>query len=256
MDLSKYYEEICREPILTKVEEFRQMAIYKDPKSSPKEKERAKDRIIRANLRFVFKQAKKYSKNDPETMQILIGAGNEGLMIGLEKYDPKHKKRFLTYAGWWVIQRILKEMSQMRIVSLPIWKQQLASKIAKIRMTNPKITIKELIEMFPKVSQKDINELYDTSYLTYYIDDLDEGILEGEGSLTTVEKQYEAQQLLEAVQSLPSPHKEIIIASFGLEDGRELSFPQLSRRFILTRDQIKQLKKEALDMMRSRLSDK
>lgn len=256
MDLSRYYTEICKEPILTRDEEFAQMDIYKNPDSPEKDKQKAKDRIIRANLRFVFKQAKKYSRNDPSMMEVLIGAGNEGLMIGLEKYDPLRKKRFLTYAGWWVIQRILKEMSQMRIVSLPIWKQQLASKIAKLKMINPQVTVKEIVLMFPKLSEKDIAELYDTSYLTYYIDDLEEDAIGAEGSLTSVEKELDTQQLHEVVNSLPSPHKELIIASFGLEDGVELSSPRLSKRFILTRDQIKQLKKEALDMMRERLSDK
>jgi RNA polymerase primary sigma factor len=255
MDLSRYYEEICREPILTKDEELAVMAIYKNPSSSEKERQRAKDRIIRANLRFVFKQAKKYSRNDPSKMDVLISAGNEGLLIGLEKFDPRKKKRFLTYAGWWVIQRILKEMSQMRIVSLPIWKQQLASKIARLKMTNPKITVKEISAMFPKLSEKDITELFDTSYLTYYIDDLDEGALEAEGSLTSVEKSLDIQQLHDIIYSLPSPHKDLIIAAYGIEDGVELSTPRLSRRFILTRDQIKQLKKEALEMIRERLSD-
>lgn len=256
MDLSRYYEEICKEPILTRDEEFRQMDIYKSPTSTEKEKTKAKDRIIRANLRFVFKQAKKYSRNDPSKMDVLISAGNEGLLIGLEKFDPRKQKRFLTYAGWWVIQRILKEMSQMRIVSLPIWKQQLASKIAKLRMINPAVTVKEICTLFPKLSEKDISELYDTSYLTYYIDDLDEGAIEGDIALTSVEKALDTQHLHDVVNSLPSPHKELVIASFGLEDGVELSSPRLSKRFILTREQIKQLKKEALDMIRNRLSDK
>jgi DNA-directed RNA polymerase sigma subunit (sigma70/sigma32) len=123
-------------------------------------------------------------------------------------------------------------------------------------MINPKITVKEIAQMFPKISEKDISELYDTSYLTYYIDDLEEGALEGEGSLTSVEQALDTQYLHDAINSLPSPHKELIIAAFGLEDGVELSSPRLSKRFILTREQIKQLKKEALDMIKERLSDK
>src|SRR4051812_32537424 len=133
MDLSQYYEAICKEPMLSKQEEKRLILIYKNPSTSEVDRGKTKDKVIKSNLRFVFKQAKYYSKNDPTTFEELISAGNEGLLVGLEKYRPAEGKEFLTYAGWWVKQRILKAMSQMRIVSLPIWKQQLSAKIAKVK---------------------------------------------------------------------------------------------------------------------------
>lgn len=254
MDLSKYYLEICKEPILSKIEEQELMVIYKGTKSTEKEKKKAKDRIIKSNLRFVFKQAKNYSKNDPHTFEELISAGNEGLLVGLEKYDPARKIRFLTYAGWWVIQRILKEMSKMRIVSLPIWKQQLASRIAKMKDTNETLSVADVQKEFPAISEKDIRELFDTKYLTYYIDDLEENNIEIDSIANTVERDHDNKTLLEAVDKLPSPHKEIMILSYGLEDGRELAFTQLAKRLVLTREQLKQLKKEALNMLKVELS--
>jgi RNA polymerase nonessential primary-like sigma factor len=255
MDLSKYYELICKEKMLSKEEEQALMAIYKDTTKSEKERQKAKDRIIKANLRFVFKQAKKYSRNDPSMFEELISAGNEGLLVGLEKYDPVRKIRFLTYAGWWVIQRILKEMSKMRIVSLPIWKQQLAARISRAKDMNENMTITELKKEFPTVPEKDIQELYDTKYLTYYIDDLEDDAIELSSVVSTIEKDLDQKRLQEIINALPSPHKEIVILSFGLEDGKEMTFTQLSRRLILTREQLKNLKKEALDMLRDKLSD-
>jgi RNA polymerase primary sigma factor len=119
MDLSRYYSEICKTPLLTKEEEFDLFMELNDPAISEKEKAKIKDKIIKANLRFCFKTAKKYSKNDPDIFEELICAGNDGLLVGLEKFKPSMNVRFLSYAGWWVQQRILKEMSKMRIVSLP-----------------------------------------------------------------------------------------------------------------------------------------
>jgi DNA-directed RNA polymerase sigma subunit (sigma70/sigma32) len=119
MDLSKYYAEICKTPLLTKEEEFDLFMELGDPALSEKDKNKIKDRIVKANLRFVFKTAKKYSKNDPDVFEELICAGNDGLLVGLEKFKPAMNVRFLSYGGWWIQQRILKEMSKMRIVSLP-----------------------------------------------------------------------------------------------------------------------------------------
>jgi RNA polymerase sigma factor (sigma-70 family) len=255
MNLSKYYELICKEPIMPKEEEQKLMAVYKNESLPEKERQKAKDRIIKANLRFVFKQAKNYSRNDPTMFEELISAGNEGLLVGLEKYDPTRKIRFLTYAGWWVVQRILKEMSKMRIVSLPIWKQQLAARITRAKDNNENVTVVDIKKEFPNVSEKDIQELFDTRYLTYYIDDLEEGTLELESVIPTMEKELDNKRLLEIVSDLPSPQKEIIILSFGLEDGNEMTFTQLSRRLILTREQLKNLKNNALELLREKLSD-
>jgi RNA polymerase sigma factor (sigma-70 family) len=255
MDLSKYYELICREKMLSREEEHALMAIFKNEATPEKERQKAKDRLIKANLRFVFKQAKKYSRNEPNMFPELISAGNEGLLVGLEKYDASRGGRFLTYAGWWVKQRILKEMSRMRIVSLPIWKQQLAARIAKAKENKENVSIEMLKTEFPKVSEKDIRELYDTKYLTYYIDDLEEGALEVDSVIVDIEKNLDQKKLQDIVAALPSPHKEIITFTYGLEDGKEMSFTQLTRRLILTREQLKVLKKEALDMLRDKLSD-
>jgi RNA polymerase primary sigma factor len=99
MDLATYYDNICEEPILTKEEEFELFLLLDDPGLPRKERDKIREQIIKANLRFVFKQAKKYSKNDPEQFSELISAGNEGLLVGLNKFDYKKGYRFLTYAG-------------------------------------------------------------------------------------------------------------------------------------------------------------
>lgn len=214
-----------------------------------------RDRIIGANLRFVFKQAKKYSKNDPELFEELICAGNEGLLVGLEKYNPSRQVRFLSYAGWWVNQRILKEMSRMRIVALPIWKQQLAARIQRATENREGvITVEELKKEFPDIAEKDLRELHKTRYLTYSIDDVgDDPSFEIDPIGTEVELQIDAERVNAAVAQLVSPYREIVELSFGLIDGEEVKHINISKQLNIPKDQLREYKKEAMVMLREKL---
>lgn len=256
MDLSKYYTEICKEPILKREEEEALFARFTNPGTSEKEKDKIRDRIIRANMRFAFNQAKKFSKNDPSIFEDLISAANEGLLVGFEKFSPAQGVRFLSYAGWWVNQRILNQMSKMRIVSLPIWKQQLSSRIMLALENNEKLTTAQLYEMMPEIAKKDIDELYRTRYLTYYIDDMNEEDFEidpiGEG----LQKQLDDHKVWKAVANLPSPHREVIARCFGLEDDSEHSPAKMAKALKIPKEEIQKIKTEGLAMLRDVLGKK
>lgn len=256
LDLSKYYTEICREPILKKEEEFALFERFKDPLVSENEKKKIRDRIIRANMRFAFNQAKKYSRNDPGMFEDLISAANEGLLVGFEKFNPSREVRFLSYVGWWVNQRILKAMSKMRIVDLPIWKQQLASRIQRLIENNEKLTLQELFDEFPEVAKKDIKELYQTRYLTYYIDDMNEDEFEIDPIGEDLQKQLDDTKVWKAVASLPSPHREVIARCFGLEDDSEHSPARMSKALKIPKEEIQKIKAEGLNMLREKLGKK
>ncbi len=243
-------------PILTTEEETRLFTQYTDPYTSEKDKVKIKDRIIKANLRFAFNQAKRHSKNDPAIFEDLIAAANEGLIVGFEKYNFSKEVKFLSYAGWWVKQRILKEMSKMRIVALPIWKQQLSSRILRLKENKEDLTTEELYEAFPEVPKKDIDELCQTRYLTYYIDDLSEDEFEidpiGEG----LQRQMDDHKVWQAVSSLPSPHREVIAKCFGLEDDTEHSVAKISKGLRVSKNEIQKIKNEGLAMLREKLGKK
>lgn len=251
MDLSKYYAEICKQPILNKDQE---VALFKELRASgttAKRKQQIKDEIIKSNLRFVFKTAKAYSKNDPSIFSELIGAGNEGLLVGLEKYNPDEGVKFLSYAGWWVVQRILKEMSRMRIVSLPIWKQQLAARIQKIKDQNEKITLQELKEQFPEVSPKDIEELFSTRYLTFYIEDIKEDpSFEINPIEEEVERNLERDTLTQKVMKLDEPYRSIITFNFGLNSGEEQNETTLAKKLGMSKEAFRRAKEEGLEKLR------
>lgn len=227
-----------------------------DPTTTEKEKEKIKNRIIKANLRFVFKTAKKFSKNDPDIFEELIAAGNEGLLVGMEKFELSKNVRFLSYSGWWVLQRILKEMSKMRIVALPIWKQQLAARIQKVTENREvDLTFEELKKEFPDVSEKDLQELHRTKYLTYYLDDItDDPGFEIDPIGTEVEVRMDRERIHKIISVLPSPHREIIELTYGISDGEETTSANVAKQLGLSKEQLREYRKEALEILKGKLS--
>ena len=126
-------------------------------------------------------------------------------------------------------------MSKVRLVSVPILKQQLAVKIAKLKESNPGITNEELRAALPDASDKDINELSQTRYLTYYIDDMDESEFIVDVIGEEVQRQMDDEKVWKAVASLPSPHREIVARASGLEDGKEHKPAEMARGLKLPR---------------------
>lgn len=251
MNISHYYDIIMKEPLLDKEEEKDLFLELQDEGLPEARRVAIKERIIRANLRFVFKEAKRYSKNDPSIFEELISAGNEGLLVGMEKYDPNSGYRFLTYAGWWVNQRILNQMSKQRLVALPIWRQQLSARIQKVLEAKEDITFDELKKAFPDVSEKDLHELFQTRFLTFYIEDLgDDPAFEINPIETSVNTRLDNEKIHRAISKLPEMHRKIIEGCFGIIDGVEKKPNDLIKELKLTRDQFKNLRKEALDMLK------
>ncbi len=254
MNLSKYYAEICKGPVITKEQETDLFLELHDDGISEERKRQIKDQIIRSHLRFAFKKAKYFSKNDPGMFEELIAAGNEGLAVGLEKYDLTRGMRFLTYAGYWVDQRILKQMASMRIVSLPIQKQQLAARIQKFVDSHEGVTLDDLRAKFPEVSEKDLKDLFQTKYLTYYIEDLDNNpAFEINPIETEVERGMDRERLHSVVHSLPELHRKVIIDLYGLVDGVEKKQPDILKEYNLSKDRFKEVKREALEILKDLL---
>ncbi len=90
----------------------------------------ARDQLVTANLRFVVKAAKAFTR-DQERLLNLISAGNVGLMVAVDKFDLRKETRFLTYAAWWVRKEMLDEINSSGIVHVPSHKQKEHRKLIK-----------------------------------------------------------------------------------------------------------------------------
>lgn len=93
--------------------------------------QKARDILIKANLRFVLSMAKNFS-SDPTTMDDLISAGNFGLIEASGKFDPTKGFKFISYAVWHIRKEMLNYIYEnSRTVKIPIIKSQLLARSKK-----------------------------------------------------------------------------------------------------------------------------
>ncbi len=110
----QYLQDIQKLPLIDDPEEERRLA-----RRAQKGDERAAERLVTANLRFVISYVKKYQGHGLDLSE-LVAIGNEGLLKAVRKFDPDQGVKFISYAVWWVRQAVLKALAeQTRSVRIP-----------------------------------------------------------------------------------------------------------------------------------------
>ena len=124
--LDRYLTEIAREPMLTPDEEA--TLAHTIHQGGPAG-ERARDRLVSANLRFVVSVAKQY-QHQGISLTDLINEGNVGLVKAAEKFDETRGFKFISYAVWWIRQSIMEALAvKSRIVRVPLNQVGIAGKV-------------------------------------------------------------------------------------------------------------------------------
>jgi RNA polymerase sigma factor (sigma-70 family) len=136
-----------------------------------------------------------------------------------------------------------------------IWKQQLIARIQKFTESKEEdVTFDELKKEFPEIREKDLRELYSTKYLTYYLDDItDDPSFEIDPIGTEVEVRMDRDKIHNIISKLPSPHREIIELTYGINDGEEMTNTNVAKELNLSKEQFREYKKEALSILRQQL---
>lgn len=126
--LDRYLTEIAREPMLTPDEEA---SLARTIHQGGPAAERARDRLVSANLRFVVSVAKQY-QHQGISLTDLINEGNVGLVKAAEKFDETRGFKFISYAVWWIRQSIMEALAvKSRIVRVPLNQVGVAGKVNK-----------------------------------------------------------------------------------------------------------------------------
>jgi RNA polymerase primary sigma factor len=111
----QYLQDIQKLPLIDDPAEERRLA-----RRAQKGDERAAERLVTANLRFVISYVKKYQGHGLDLAE-LVAIGNEGLLKAVRKFDPDQGVKFISYAVWWVRQAVLKALAeQTRSVRIPL----------------------------------------------------------------------------------------------------------------------------------------
>ena len=265
--LDKYLVEIGRAPLITIDEEIE--LAQKIRKGGP-EGERAKDKLVTANLRFVVSVAKQY-QHQGLTLTDLIDEGNIGLIKAAQKFDETRGFKFISYAVWWIRQSILQAIAeQSRIVRLPLNQVGSVNKInrmlSKFEQENERRPSIEEISEEVNLPEDKVDEAMSANARHVSVDapfsDGDEGslldVLVNESS-PMADKQLVVESLQaeikQALKILSDRERHIIEDFFGIS-GHELTLEEIGVKYNLTRERVRQIKEKAIRRLRDTTKNK
>jgi RNA polymerase primary sigma factor len=227
--------------------------------------ERARNRLVEANLRFVVSVAKEY-QNRGVPLADLISAGNVGLITAAERFDEKKGFKFISYAVWWIRQAILQTLAdQSRTVRLPLNKIGLLYKISKAsRLLQQERADDPRPEAIAEQLDVPVDEVKETLMCGRSVRSLDATFREEEDqSLLDVlpdDRQESPENLVmrgclrgqidSALSGLVGRESEILRLYYGLDGEEPMTLDQIGGRFGLTRERVRQIKEKALHRLR------
>jgi len=226
--------------------------------------QQAREQLVRSNLRLVVNIAKKYGDRGM-SLGDLIEEGNLGLIRAVDYFDPERGVRFSTYAAWWIKQSIKRALLEnVQPVHIPTYMvalinqwRHMASELESTLGRAPKVEemaeimqvplrkakiIHRIVEVLSNTGESSINDDTDE-------DQMLEAILEDpsggrpEDALIAVEEKLKALRLLNEIDPREA---DVLRLHYGLDGKKPMSLKEIGKKMELTRERIRQIRRDAL----------
>lgn len=257
--LDKYLSDIAREEMVSPEEE---VILAQRIRNGD---QRALDKLVRANLRFVVSVAKQY-QNQGISLPDLINEGNVGLIKAAQRFDETKGFKFISYAVWWIRQSILQAVAeQSRLVRLPL--NQVGS-LSKIKKTSSRLeqlyhrqpTVKEIAEELDLPEQKIMaafrHNSKEISVDAPIGDEDDMSLIDTMSSDDTyfadenISRNSDNAEIYRSMLILSDKEREILNLYFGINVCHSYTLEEIAYRLDLTRERVRQLKDKAIKKLK------
>ena len=276
-----YLSTIGRVPLLTAAEEIelahhvqagKRLLEVDAAERTPKHKrqlrmaQRARDRMMAANLRLVVSVAKKYQNQGLELLD-LVQEGAIGLERAVDKFDPAMGYKFSTYAYWWIRQGMTRAIdNSARTIRLPIHISEKLSKMRRIsrelshrlgRQPN-RLELSHAMDMQPQELEELITQSAPCASLDAHARGDEDRSTLGEliadpasnEHMDSMDRHLQKEHLGAWMAQLNEREQKIIKLRFGLEGAEPLTLAEIGRLINVSRERVRQLESKAIMKLR------
>jgi RNA polymerase primary sigma factor len=253
--LDKYLQDIGKEDMITADQE---VELAQKIKAGD---QKALERMVNANLRFVVSVAKQY-QNQGLSLPDLINEGNLGLIKAARRFDETRGFKFISYAVWWIRQSILQALAeQSRIIRLPLNQVGSLNKVRKAssrleqeferkpssdeiaeKLDLPKHKIDSVLKISTRYISTDapLKEDEDMMFLDSYVSedaiDTDEPLMQ----------ESLGREIQRSLATLTEKEREVLNMYYGIGMSHGFTLEEIGAKFDLTRERVRQIKEKAI----------